>query len=633
MNQSKLILIAFTILSATILPISYVHGQTLSFGNSSTIPSNSAPTLISGSFSNSPIHTGILNSTLVVNNTAHIQIIFSGIVNVADQPNGKQVPSNNAIPSPHLKDPVAYANYVKQLNSGKIPNNMIPRVPETPIANVSKNPHADPIQIANSGFIGFEENTTNNLVVPDVQIATGSNYVLEMVNLEGGIWTKSGTVVKQFQLAKFFAFKSTDNISDPRVLYDFQSGRWFAELIDQSNSTASIAVSQTSDPTASWYLYKLPYYSASCIDFPKIGTSNDKFAISTNDFNTNCGLFTQSEIVVLDKTQLINNNLPITSSDVTDSTEFSVTPAKSLSSTFPLFMIANDPASSNNIIIYKLTGPAGSVVPSNNATTTATNQNDPPLVPQPGTTAALKTPPHGFEDASWFNGKLWSAFTDACMPSQGFANHVYSCVHMINYNTNSGNGIDFEVANHNYNFSYPALSIDNAGGMDVIFSYVSTTSYPGIYATGQTQYDPSNSVEPLVQIQAGSNYDASCRYGDYFGAAVDPSQPLIVWIAGEYHHLTSTGPTQCFGGTTSPDWSTYIASVSLWCVTPTSGDWTITSSCILGSNFNPPGNVFVSNNALLTIPNGVTLGIDFVSHKLLVNSGSGILINPGGKIN
>jgi hypothetical protein len=592
------------------LTVSHVHAQTVGFGSSNAT-----------------------SSTLVVNNTMHTKVIYSGIVNVANLPNEVQQPSNNTILPPHPRDVTAYANWEKMLQSGKFQKDLISRVPETPIANVTKNPYVDPLQISNNGFIGFEENTINNFVVPDVQVAAGPNHVLEMVNLEGGIWTKQGTVVKQFLLSTFFSLKSTDNITDPRVLYDSQSGRWFAELIDQSNSTASIAVSQTSDPTGGWYIYHFSY-TAPCIDFPKISTSDDKFAISTNDFSSSlCGIFTKSEILVLNKSQLITHNLHITSSDVTDSTEFSVTPAKSLSSTSPLFMIANDPTgTSNNITIYKLTGPAGSVVVTTNSTTTATNQADPPLVPQPGTTFTLHTPLHGFEDAVWFNGKLWSSFTDACMPSQGFAQRTYSCVHLFTYNTNTAASLDFEVANHNYNFSYPSLSIDNTGGMVVVFSSVSTTSYPSIYATGQTKFDLSNVVEPLVQIQAGSNYDASCRYGDYFGAAVDPSQPLIIWFAGEYHHLTNTGPTQCFGGTTSPVWSTYIASVSLWCITPTSGDWAITSTCTLGSNFNPPGNVFVASNSLLTVPNGVTLGINFGANKLYINSGGGVLINPGGKI-
>ena len=61
-------------------------------------------------------------------------------------------------------------------------------------------------------------------------------------------------------------------------------------------------------------------------------------------------------------------------------------------------------------------------------------------------------------------------------------------------------------------------------------------------------------------------------------------------------------------------------------------DWTVTSSCLLESDFTATGNVIVQNNSVLVIPNGVTLDIDFASKHLLVESGSKVLIKFGGKI-
>ena len=44
------------------------------------------------------------------------------------------------------------------------------------------------------------------------------------------------------------------------------------------------------------------------------------------------------------------------------------------------------------------------------------------------------------------------------------------------------------------------------------------------------------------------------------------------------------------------------------------------------------GNVIVPNGVVLTIPNGVTLDINFVTKNLTVQPGGGVLIQPGGKI-
>jgi hypothetical protein len=52
----------------------------------------------------------------------------------------------------------------------------------------------------------------------------------------------------------------------------------------------------------------------------------------------------------------------------------------------------------------------------------------------------------------------------------------------------------------------------------------------------------------------------------------------------------------------------------------------------MSSSATAPANVIVQNNAVLTIPNGVILNIDFTTKYLLVKSGSGVLIKDGGKI-
>ncbi len=72
------------------------------------------------------------------------------------------------------------------------------------------------------------------------------------------------------------------------------------------------------------------------------------------------------------------------------------------------------------------------------------------------------------------------------------------------------------------------------------------------------------------------------------------------------------------------------------CSPPPSGDWTVTSSCIMPSSPSNPtindGDLIVQNNSVLTIPAGVSLDIDFSMHKITVESGSGILIKAGGSI-
>jgi subtilisin family serine protease len=69
------------------------------------------------------------------------------------------------------------------------------------------------------------------------------------------------------------------------------------------------------------------------------------------------------------------------------------------------------------------------------------------------------------------------------------------------------------------------------------------------------------------------------------------------------------------------------------CSPPQNGNWTVYSSCEMTGNATiNGGSLIVENNSVLTIPDGVTLDIDFVNHNLTVKFGSGILIKSGGTI-
>src|SRR5207247_7555524 len=71
---------------------------------------------------------------------------------------------------------------------------------------------------------------------PDVQVASGPNHVMEMVNLVEAIYLKNGTQVQNTLLGSFFK-TGTDAISDPKILYDSNSSRWFASILDISSSS------------------------------------------------------------------------------------------------------------------------------------------------------------------------------------------------------------------------------------------------------------------------------------------------------------------------------------------------------------------------------------------------------------
>ncbi len=68
------------------------------------------------------------------------------------------------------------------------------------------------------------------------------------------------------------------------------------------------------------------------------------------------------------------------------------------------------------------------------------------------------------------------------------------------------------------------------------------------------------------------------------------------------------------------------------CAPPASGDWLVNASCTMTASDTAPGDVIVDPGVVLTIDNGVTLSIDLVNHKLLVQPGGGVLVRPLGAI-
>jgi len=68
------------------------------------------------------------------------------------------------------------------------------------------------------------------------------------------------------------------------------------------------------------------------------------------------------------------------------------------------------------------------------------------------------------------------------------------------------------------------------------------------------------------------------------------------------------------------------------CSPPASGHWTVRLTCTMTGDATADGNVIVPNGVVLTIPNGVTLDINFATKNLTVRAGGGVLIQSGGSI-
>ena len=395
--------------------------------------------------------------------------------------------------------------------------------------------------------IGFPGIQNTGWFPPDVQVAAGPGYVVEMVNLNGEIWTTGGSVVSTFTLASFFG-RGSDRLSDPKVLYDTQSSRWFASIMDITTSSVTVAVSAGTNPAGTWTPYTVSV--GYCPDQPILGVNDDKVAVSFNDFTSgSCASFDGAEYLILNKTNMLSASSAWYSPYGPDSSLASVHPVQSLSSTSTLYMVSSE---YNVMDVFSIDG-----APPNAIITTEDNLgisplSSPPDAPQAGTSSLIATNDNRVLDAAWQSGTLWISLNDGCVP-QGDS-QTRACFRLTEIDTGTMTVLeDFDYGSAGMYYFYPALRMDQYGDLAITFGYSSPSTYPGLAVVWRTYDDPAGYLQSPSGLYAGSGPETGyctsgvCRYGDYFGAAVDATNPSLVWLAGEY-------------GTAS-GWGTYIAQV------------------------------------------------------------------------
>src|SRR4051812_4831929 len=126
---------------------------------------------------------------------------------------------------------------------------------------------------------------------PDTMGAAGPNQFVAFNNGSFSIFNKAGAVVSQVSDTSFWISalgSDPGGLSDPRILYDPASQRWFATMIttDQStNNKILFARSNSSDPTQGFKAVSYTTTNGRFADFPTLGIDANGVYVSTNNFN------------------------------------------------------------------------------------------------------------------------------------------------------------------------------------------------------------------------------------------------------------------------------------------------------------------------------------------------------------
>jgi hypothetical protein len=400
---------------------------------------------------------------------------------------------------------------------------------------------------------------------PDTHGDVSSSYYFQDVNMHFSIYDKTGTLLLSSPNTTVWSgMPNNYNGGDGVVNYDEQADRWlFTQLSYTGNSFwQMVAVSQTSDPTGSWYRWEWAFNST-LPDYPKWGVWPDGYYMACNRF-ANGASYAGIGAYGFDRTAMLNGDPTAQMIAFTlAASDPAFTPMPSdCDGIFPpsgtpnFFTYMNESPCSLGILEFHAdwTTPANSTFSNLLTVPVATFSTSLPNIPQLGTTRKL------------------DAITDRLMyrsQYRWFPDHESM---VLNHTVNAGSNVAgvrwYELRKMAGSWSVyqqstyspdancrwmASIAMDYLGNIALGYSVSSATMYPAIRYTGRFASDPLNTMtvaEKGIYNGAGAETSSSSRWGDYSSMTVDTSNNF--WYTQEYYATTS-----------GSGWKTRIASFSI----------------------------------------------------------------------
>lgn len=451
-----------------------------------------------------------------------------------------------------------------------------------------------PSPTASPSFLGV---TATGWLPPDTQGAAGPNHLVVAVNGGVLIQSKTGSNIGAVRsLSTFFSgvTNGSTDVFDPRVQYDSIGNRWILIADADRRSAASailVGVSQTSDPTGNWNLYRIDVDSTdqSWADYPILGFNKDWIVISVNMF-ANPGSSAQffSRLFVLNKANfyggLTGNYTQFSTANNISGTIVPAATYDSTLSTMYLLQEWNGNSGGNGFLrLYSITGAVGSEVLNNTSSgvfiSTPNPWSDSPggdgnFAPQLGTSSKIQVNDADIQNVVYRNGSLWCTHT-IFLPAGG---PTRSSIQWWQINP-TGPAIQqrgrIDDTSGNMFYAFPSIAVNTNNDVLVGYARFSATQYAGGGYAFRAGTDAANSMRDDTLLKAGagtySNLDGvgRNRWGDYSATVVDPSNNTDMWTLQEY--ATSTNNWNTWWGRINLSSSGTTRTLTVASSTPDSG--------------------------------------------------------------
>ena len=434
-------------------------------------------------------------------------------------------------------------------------------------------------------------------IPPDTDGAVGLTKVMSGLNNNYRIFTKdTGAVVSTVSTDTFWSDAGGSDFFDPKTLYDPINDRWIVVMLSDAASAASsieIGVSQTSDPSGSYYLFRVDADATEVTwaDFPSIGFNKDYVAVNVNMHAVADDSYVSSKVLAVDYAALREGTLNawfLTGSDYCSSpaatystTESTLYVPKHFSSAAGQYRV-DTITTVGSAPVYTVgvtknrgvtwTQPGGNILPqqvgSEGGTPMRMDSQD----------AQIRSTPVVRDGFIYFTQTVG-------LPAGGALTRtsiLWTKLTASTGNVADGGLIDDPTAtatNGGKWYAYPHIAANTYGDVIVGFSQFSSAQWASAGYAVRATSDPAGTMRDPVVYKAGQDAyskdfeSGRNRWGDYSKAQVDPSNDADLWVLNEYAKPV-TGP-----GDNGGVWGTWWGKVA----SPTTLAPTLTVTAPTGS--------------------------------------------------
>jgi hypothetical protein len=444
-------------------------------------------------------------------------------------------------------------------------------------------------------FVDNGTETGSLFIPPDPIGAAGTDRVIAVVNVGIECRNKTGTLIFRDALRDFFSPLGAQTLGtftfDPKIVYDHYENRfvvvalerWFAANGDPSDeSRILVAVSKTSSPAtatgADWWYMAIDSKvniggSDHWADYPGFEVDEEAVYITANMFPFSSGSG-GNRLWIIDKGVAAG----FYAGGAPSWNIYDPIPAGYYAMTLQPALIygaggagagigtwlvgyssltVGGPGAQEAVQIIRIDNPLGAVSFTGEFVFVGDLEDVGggfgfpaiPDAPQAGTATLIEVNDSRALDAVWRNNSLWVTTTINPNAANDAVNQGSATAHWFRFDTSAvpspitvldqGNIGGEDIAANTWTF-FPSVAVNGNGDAKFGFAASAQTIYGGAYYAGREAGDPAGTVQASGTVQAGVDYYIRTfggprnRWGDYSGAAVDPSDDTTFWIFNQY---------------------------------------------------------------------------------------------------